>query len=123
MQTKFYTLPEWDFVGGGINQKTLTLYEQKGVLYNLPNGIARLSIIPFVNRTGEPTLRKEFSIVANENSVHCKVEIVLSAEETVNLSGKYIYQIMVRDAEGNIAAPQQGTLLVYPNIDKSFVTG
>lgn len=123
MQTTFYTLPEWSFVAGGINKKELILYETKGVPYDLPNGIVRLSLIPFVNRGGEPHLKKMFDILDDDNGANCKVELVLNAEETVNLKGKYIYQVMIRDAEGNIAPPQQGTMIIYPNIDKAFVTG
>lgn len=47
--------------------------------------------------------------------------VTLSPIETVDLSGKYIYQIIIRDIDGDVEIPKQGILYITNNINKNFI--
>jgi len=47
--------------------------------------------------------------------------VTLTPTETVELFGKYIYQIIIRDIEGDVEIPKQGILYVTNNINKNFI--
>ena len=37
------------------------------------------------------------------------------------MSGKYIYQITIKDISGDVEVPKQGIFLVVNNINKGFI--
>jgi len=47
--------------------------------------------------------------------------VTLDPLDTVDLCGKYIYQITIKDINGNIEIPKQGILFITNNINKSFI--
>lgn len=47
----------------------------------------------------------------------------LEPSDTYELYGKFIYQISIRDVDGNVEIPQQGLMYVTNNINKSFING
>ena len=47
-------------------------------------------------------------------------KFVLLPEETVDLFGKFIYQITIQDISGEIEIPDQGILRIANNINKVF---
>lgn len=47
--------------------------------------------------------------------------VTLDPLDTVDLCGKYIYQITIKDINGNIEIPKQGILFIINNINKSFI--
>ena len=48
------------------------------------------------------------------------LKVVLLPEETVDLFGKFIYQITIQDISGEIEIPDQGILRIANNINKVF---
>lgn len=48
------------------------------------------------------------------------LRVVLLPEETVDLVGKFIYQITIQDISGEIEIPDQGIIRIANNINKSF---
>lgn len=121
MKTRFYTLPDWDFVGGETQNRVLTLQKEGGQKYDLPGATAHLAIVDFVNCHSAPVLAKELQITQDGDGLYCVVTIPLSPSETVNLSGKHIYQITVKDVNGNTSIPQKGIMHISYNIDRSFI--
>lgn len=120
MQTRFYILPEWRLVGGETRKRTFTLHhDEGGPIYNIPGAIAEMAVVDFVNPHGEPRFRKPASVSADANGNYCEITVDLASVDTLNLQGKYIYQLTIRDALGNIAAPK-GLMYIAPNINKSF---
>lgn len=53
--------------------------------------------------------------------VYSQATVHLEPQETLDLSGKYIYQISIRNDEGDVEIPKQGILLITNNINKSFM--
>lgn len=114
-------LPDWEMVGGESQAKSFTLTQDNGVEYSLPGATAQLAVVPFVNTTSTPLLTKLVQVTASESGNYCEVEFSLSPADTISFAGKYIYQVTIKDAQGNTSAPQ-GYLYVRANIDKAFST-
>lgn len=60
------------------------------------------------------------SIFNNEGTYDNVLTVTLSPTETVDLSGKYIYQIIIRDIDGDVEIPKQGILYITNNINKTL---
>ena len=123
MQTKLTTMPEWNFVGGETQKRTFTLYKPSGIAYDIPNGTASLAIVDFVNRTSSPSLTKQSSVTADANGKSCKVAFTLDPSDTVSLFGKYLYQVTIKDGNGNASIPYHGIMVIARNIDQLFLSG
>ena len=65
------------------------------------------------------------SITADDESasdaVYNVLKVTLLPSETVDLCGKYIYQITIKDVEDN-TEPKQGIMYIGNNINKGYVT-
>ena len=51
------------------------------------------------------------------------LRVILDPIDTVNLFGKFVYQITIKDADGSVDIPSQGIINIVNNIDKDFTTG
>ncbi len=80
-----------------------------------------------LSKDGNPILSKEMRVESGADEGAEGVEnlllVTLTPEETFDWEGKYIYQVSVRDAGGNVDVPSQGVLYVYKNIDEGFIGG
>lgn len=123
MQTREFTLPEWEMVGGESQRRIFELYNSKGQECNLDGGSASISIIDFVNRGGDPYLTKPVELTASSTGNYSIATVTLDPSETLSFSGKYIYQLSFKDMFGNIGIPRHGILQVIKNIDTAFVEG
>ena len=47
--------------------------------------------------------------------------VTLESLESVNLFGKYIYQITIQDRDGEVEIPSQGIMYITNNIDKGII--
>lgn len=124
MLNNLYKLPEIHFIGGSSEDLQFDLYldEAKRQPIDLQGGAAQFSLVDFSNRTGAPIVSKEMEIQKNKAQTgHNVVYVSLSPEDTVDLFGKYVYQITLRDAGGNIDIPHQGIVMIHNNIDKAFI--
>lgn len=45
----------------------------------------------------------------------------LEPRDTLGLHGKYIYQITIKDVDGEVEVPNQGFLQIVHNINESFL--
>lgn len=110
------SLPSIEFVGG--ETQTLTFNVYSGSIDNPSNlSEAVFSIIPSTNKFGTRTLSKKMTVSRNAISVE------LTSADTINLSGKYLYQIAIKDTAGAIEIPDQGVLYIKNNIDKTGTSG
>ena len=123
MQTKLTIMPEWNFVGGETQKRTFTIYKPSGIAYDIPNGTASLAIVDFVNRDSEPILSKQSSVTVDDNGKSCKVAFTLDPSDTVSLFGKYLYQVTIKDGNGNASIPYHGSMVISRNIDRLFLSG
>ena len=122
MITKYDTLPDWVFVGGGSQEYIFTLRAENGELYNLPGATANIAIAEFTNPS-HLVLSRTVDVLDEDGGINgdcCYATFPISGSETRDLSGRYIYQIAVKTADGIIAPPQRGRMYVTKNINGSF---
>lgn len=142
-----YTLPTIDFVGGETQDLAFNMFfnneePTKGKQpFDMTGYMANLAIVNYINKKGTPIITKPMNIVPprntryetnhlvwypmgeREDSVCNRLTVTLHATETVNLAGKYIYQISIKDPRGvDIDIPNQGILRIANNINKSFIS-
>ena len=119
-----YTLPSIDFVAGETQDLAFHVFFHDG---DKPFGLigcdADFSVVNFTNRIGKPLISKKMGITSpSVDAVRNILTVTLMPQETVNLSGKYIYQISIRDPDGGVEIPKQGILYITNNINKRFIT-
>ncbi len=121
MISKVYNLPEISFVGGETHDLRFHLFTDTGRVFNASGAKATFSIVYSVNRTGAPVLSKAMSVIADDDGIESILAVTLLPKETVDLYGKYIYQITIQYMSGETDIPSQGILGITNNIDKSVI--
>lgn len=119
-----YTLPTIDFVGGETQDLRFNVYFHSNHRpFSLTGCECNFSIVSFTNKSGAPILSKQMSSVDNSSGEFDNVlTITLRPSETLALYGKYIYQITIKDANGDVEIPKQGILYITNNINKNFIS-
>lgn len=116
-----YVLPTIDFVGGETQHLAFHVYfHTKDKPFSLTGCTCNFSVVSYRNKTGTPLITKAMT-PAFGGSVYNVLTVELQASETVDLYGKYIYQICIRDIDGDVEIPKQGILYVTNNINKPFI--
>lgn len=121
MQTNIYTLPELTFVGGKTQELNFNLYERNGNLFNAKYCNSNFSVCNYSNKCGTPLFSIQPIFVSGDDNVAHILQVVIPAEQTLNLYGKYIYQITIADNTGRIEIPNQGIMNITRNINQGFV--
>lgn len=118
-----YTLPTIDFVGGETQDLAFhAFFHSKNKPFDLTGCTSNFSVIGFTNKIGDPIITKPMQIlVSDDGDTNNILSVTIEPNETVNLSGKYIYQISIRSVEGIIEIPKQGILYITNNINKKFI--
>lgn len=124
MLNKMYGLPELCFVGGSSEDLQFNLFFNKDnpEPFNIFGGEANFSIVNFLNKNSTPLVSKKMDISMNDEETHYNIlRVSLEPSDTVDLFGKFVYQITIRDIDGNVDIPHQGIINIHNNIDKIFV--
>ena len=121
-----YTLPTIDFVGGSTQDLAFRVYFYlNGNPFDLSSCTADFSVINYVNKKGTPLISKAMSIAEGDckdgERVSNTLCVTLDPEDTVDLVGKFIYQITIRDISGDVEMPDHGILQITNNINKVYV--
>lgn len=118
-----YTLPTIDFVGGETQDLLFNVYFYKNNQpFSLTGCTCNFAIVSFTNKTGVPILSKQMTSIFNDAGTSDNVlTVTLQPTETVDLCGKYIYQIIIKDINGDAEIPKQGILYITNNINKAFI--
>lgn len=122
MQTNIYTLPELTFVGGKTQELRFNLKDKNGEPYNASGSTVNFSICDYSYKTGAPLLSLTPTLIADENGVADMLYITITPEDTLNLFGKYIYQITIVDISGRVEIPNQGIMNITKNINTGFIS-
>lgn len=118
-----YTLPTIDFIAGESQDLLFHTYFHTGKRpFDMTGCTANFSIVNFLNRMGSPIVSKVMTI-SEDPALDSNNQLLvhLDTNETVELSGKYIYQIIIRDIDGDVEIPKQGILYITNNINKNFI--
>lgn len=118
-----YTLPTIDFVGGETQDLAFNVFFYKNHQpFSLTGCDCNFSIVSFTNKMGAPILSKQMTAIYNDDvSADNVLTVTLGPNETVELFGKYIYQIIIKDVNGDAEIPKQGILYITNNINKGFI--
>ena len=120
MQKNIYDLPEISFISGGTEIFHFRLFTAGKNVFNASGANATFSVVSSVNRMGTPIISKSMGVIANNDGVESILTITLTPSETVELFGKYIYQIILIDFSGEVEI-QKGVLRISNNIDKDVI--
>lgn len=124
MLNKMYSLPELCFVGGSSEDLQFNLFHNKDnpEPFSVFGGEANFSIVNFLNKNSTPLVSKKMNISINDEETHYNIlRVSLEPADTVDLFGKFVYQITIKDIGGNVDIPHQGIINIHNNIDKVFV--
>lgn len=123
MRHDIYSLPEVVFVSGQSNTLRWRLFTVKNVPFNADGCTGNFSVVDYSDKTGDPLISKPLKFVVGDDDTGIKnVAVVdLVPSDTLGLAGKYIYQITIKDIDGEAEIPNQGFLLISHNINESFL--
>lgn len=123
MINNVYSLPELDFVGGSSEDLAFHVYCDKTnpKPFGLTGCTANFSIINFINKNGTPIISKTMTVTMDElKNFYNVLSVSLKPDDTVDLFGKFVYQITIKDIDNNVDIPQQGVIYIHNNINKDF---
>ena len=119
-----YTLPTIDFVGGSTTELIFNVYW--GTKNPRPFGMvgctANFAVTSYTNKTGAPVISKTMEVRLNADDTFYNVlHVELKPSDTIDLFGKYIYQITIKDVDNSADIPHQGILYIHNNINKQYL--
>lgn len=123
MRHDIYTLPEVVFVSGQSLTLRWRLWTVNKVPFNTDGCVGDFSVVDYSDKTGDPLITKSLTFSVGDDDTGAKnvASVDLLPKETLGLYGKYIYQITIKDIDGEAEIPNQGILLITHNINESFL--
>lgn len=121
--TNPYTLPLIEFVGGGHQKIPFRVYNFSGKRpFDLSGCECYFSVVNYMSQSGPVVISKEMLVEENEKTgVSNILSVELTSEDTLNLFGKFVYQITIIGSDGTPETPKQGIMNIIQNIDKSIL--
>lgn len=123
-----FVLPTIEFVGGSSQDLVYhTYFYAGGKPFDLSSCEAFFSVIGYANRGGKALFSKKMSVGTSvlqegEETVSNVLRVTLDPSDTVDLCGKYIYQITIRDVSGDVDIPKKGILIIEDNIARDLIS-
>jgi hypothetical protein len=117
-----YNLPDESFVGGESRDFIFHLLTAGGVPFDANGCDVDFAVINYANKNGAPLVTKSADMRMGTEGVVNVAVVSLFPEDTVNLYGRYVYQLSIRDSFGELEIPGQGILNITRNINQAFVT-
>lgn len=116
-----FTLPSIDFVGGETQQFLFRMFDKFKRPIEIV-GDCNFAITSYTNPSGAPLISKTMSVVYDEETqLNSSVRVDLTPSDTVNLNGKYIYQISIKSGS-YVDIPKHGIMYVIRNNNPGFVS-
>lgn len=119
---KVFNLPSLSFIGGETEEIKFRLCTESGGLFNAEGCRASFSLIQYGNRYGEAIIKKDARILTGEGGKLCYASVVLTPSDTVDLFGRYIYQLCIINDSGTIDIPGQGICDISKNIYPEYAS-
>jgi hypothetical protein len=115
-----YALPTVDFIGGSTQEIACSVRTSDGKRpFDVTGCTAYFSLINYVNKDGTPIIdKKKMQAELDSNDILSVLRTTLTSADTMQLTGKYIYQITILDTYGNIDV-RQGIMYISHNIDRN----
>jgi hypothetical protein len=122
MLNPIYSLPKIDFIGGESHTFKFRLVTPTRESFDANGCTMAFSIINYANQNGEPLVIKGVALEIGEDGVPNIAVVHLLPEDTVELSGRYAYQISIRDTFDEVELPGKGLFDITRNIHRRFIT-
>lgn len=118
-----YTLPKIEFIGGGYQKIPFRVFHYIGRRpFDLTGCECYFSLVNYTSQSGPIVMSKKMTIEpADSDGVANIITVELESDETLNMFGKYIYQITIVGSDGTPEAPKQGIMNIIQNIDKTLL--
>ena len=124
MRHDVYSLPEVMFVAGQSNTLRWRLFTEQNVPFNADGCTGNFALFNYSDKyIDEPLVSKPLSFVIGDDVTGAKnvATVDLLPTDTLGLYGKYIYQITIKDIDGEVEIPNQGIFNIFHNINESFL--
>lgn len=113
-------LPAYHMTAGSTKSFYIPIFNPSGKRIDATGMTARFSISDYVNYNCTPFVTKNCSVVTQQSDPVAALFVELDAADTIDLYGKFIYQVTAKSADGDIG-PMRGILTISPNYDKEAV--
>jgi hypothetical protein len=110
------------FIGGESQRFRFRLVSPLGSEFNANGCYVSFSVINHSNKNGDPLIVKTATLDYGLEGVLNIAIVELLPEDTVNMYGRYIYQLSIRDSYEEIELPGKGELDISRNIHRGFIT-
>ena len=114
-----FALPEISIVGGDHTYLDFEIFEPEGDAVDVSTMSASFAVIDYTNKFGSPQFTLKASVIEGDDG-RPLFRISLLSELTLNLFGKFIYQLAVKDYKGH-TKHEQGLILINKNIDTNSI--
>lgn len=121
MRNDIYTMPSIVFVAGQSNTIKWNLYTRAKTPYNAQGCTGNFSVVDYSDQEGDPLINKALSFSKGIENVINVASVNLAPRDTLELDGKYIYQIIIKDIYNEAEIPNQGFLLITHNINAAYL--
>ena len=117
-----YSLPEISMVGGSSKDIQFNLFYDKEnpKPYDITGSTANFSIMNIIDMGVTPLVSKNMSVTTSGGVKH-SLCVSLTPEDTLNLFGKFIYQITIIDTDSNVIIPRQGIINIHNCINRDYI--
>ena len=118
-----YTLPKIEFIGGGYQKIPFRIFHYVGRRpFDLTGCECHFSLVNYTSQSGPIVISKKMTVEPpGPDGIANIITVELTSEETLNMFGKYVYQITIIDSDGTPETPKQGIMNVIQNIDKTIL--
>lgn len=121
MKNSIYTLPQDTFVAGQTRKYAWKFYRKSGQPHTANDCVGTFALIDYSEKDGEPILVKDIEFATEDEGMSNVGFTTLEPNDTINLDGKYVYQLTIKDPEGNVDIPDKGIIYISNNIHKDFI--
>jgi len=120
LSCKIFNLPDISFIGGTYKE---FIYEVEHAdtleRINIENATCVLTIKSYTNRGSSPALVKNGAVYKEpDDEFAYRFRFIIDSVDTINLDGKYFYQIDIVDEDGDTTVAQ-GLMFIRRNINRN----
>lgn len=111
-----YSLPDLVFRGGSSQQLVFNLKNYtSGEPFDLSGGSIIFSANDYINPTETPALKYAATLSSDAYGDKSIAKVTLAPADTKSLRGKYVYQLTMKDSDGNIDTNLAGLMVILEN--------
>lgn len=116
-----YNLPQITMFAGETETLIFNLLTEDGKPFDAADACrANFAVSYYHNQISSPIISKALGISYDESGYDNVVTVNFDVADTVNLRGRYVYQVAIKSAGGDYDVIGQGFITIIRNISKTF---